>query len=231
MLETILTRRMIGPLFMTTALAGITACKPPPTDAGLDRDMPASEPTFASEPLPSPETEGAVWASSSEDNRIIYGIPGKPALLALACIERDGAPDSLRITRIAPADENAEALMAIIGNGSIGRIEVDATKQGKGFVWQGELPAIDTRWEPLAGPRQVTATVPGGGMVTLNPSRLPLQLVDRCRGIKPAEPPENIEETEAEAALPDAELAEPPPEIPPPEYEEPDVETDLGPIS
>nr|WP_298929355.1 hypothetical protein [uncultured Erythrobacter sp.] len=152
-----------------------------------------SEPTFASDPLPSPDTEGAVWAPSTEANRIIYGIPGEPALMALACIERDGQSEILRITRISPADEGAGALLALIGNGAIGRIEVDATKQGRGFVWQGELPAADAKWEPLNGPRQATVTVPGAGMVTLNASRLPEELLNTCRGIPPV-----VEEAEAE---------------------------------
>lgn len=164
-------------------LVALAACKPPPTDAGLDREVPQAAPTFASDPLPSPDTEGAIWAPSTEAQRIIYGVPGQPALIALACIERDGQSEALRITRISPADEGAGALLALIGNGAIGRIEVDATKQGNGFVWQGELPAADTRWEPLNGPRGATATVPGAGMVTLNASRLPEDLLRECRAL------------------------------------------------
>lgn len=151
--------------------------------------MPASEPTYASEPLPSPDTEGAMWAQSSEADRIIYGVPGQPALVSLTCVDRDGQSDLLRITRISPADENAEALLAMVGNGSIGRLEVDATKIGSQTVWQGQAPAADTVWEPLSGPRQITLTVPGAGMVTLNPSDAPSAFVDECRGIAPPVPP------------------------------------------
>lgn len=165
------------------ALILLAACKPPPTDAGLDREMPVEEPTFASEPLPSPDTEGAVWARSTAEGRIIYGTPGEPALVALECVEREGQSEALRIARLAPADEGAGALLALIGNGAVGRIEVDATELGSRQVWQGELPAADTAWEPLAGPRQVTLTVPGAGMVTLNPSAMPWELLSECRGI------------------------------------------------
>lgn len=143
--------------------------------------MPVAEPSFASEPLPSPDTEGAIWALSSEDMRIIYGTPGEPALLALACLDNGGKSRIMRITRMSPADEGAGAFMAIIGNGAIGRIEVDATEIGNRHYWQGELAAVDTRWEPLSGPRQVTVTVPGAGMVTLNASDMPRSLLSACR--------------------------------------------------
>ncbi|QFT78454.1 hypothetical protein [Erythrobacter sp. THAF29] len=177
------------------AVLAFAACKPPPTDAGLDRAMPAEEPIFASDPLPSPDTEGAMWAPSTEEGRIIYGKPGEPALVSLECVEREGQSEALRITRLSPADEGAGALLALIGNGAIGRIEVDATEVGSRHVWQGELPAADTAWEPLAGPRQVTVTVPGAGMVTLNPSEMPWQLLNECRGNLEA-----IDEPEAEAS-------------------------------
>ncbi|TRD12151.1 hypothetical protein FGU71_09965 [Erythrobacter insulae] len=170
-------------LTLLAPVALVSACKPPPTDAGLDREIPVAAPTFASDPLPSPDTEQAVWAPSTEARRIIYGVPGEPAMLALACVERDGQSEALRITRISPADEGATALLALIGNGAIGRIEVDATKQGNRFVWQGELSAADTKWEPLNGPRQATVTVPGAGMVTLNASRLPEDLLQECRSL------------------------------------------------
>lgn len=165
------------------AVLALAACKPPPTDAVLDREMPDDEPRFASDPLPSPDTQGAVWVPSAKEGRIIYGKPGEPALVALECVEGDGRPGALRIARLSPADEGAGALLALIGNGAVGRIEVDATEAGSRHVWQGELPATDTAWEPLAGPRQVTLTVPGAGMVTLNPSEMPWDLLNTCRGI------------------------------------------------
>ena len=194
---------LIGLSLVASALA---ACKPPPTDADLARDMPQAAPTYASDPLPSPDTQGAMWALSPQsDRRIIYGIPGQPALVAIECGEAEGAgvPD-LQITRLSPADEGAGALLAIIGNGAIGRIEVDATKQGSRYVWQGRAPASDTIWEPFEGPRKVTVTVPGAGMVTLNPSETPWTFLSECRGI--------------------------PPEIEPPEYEELEFKPELTPI-
>ncbi|WP_299193538.1 hypothetical protein [uncultured Erythrobacter sp.] len=181
-------------LGLTIALAAfvpLAACKPPPTDADMARGMPEAAPTFASEPLPSPETEGAMWAPSPQnDARLLYGIPEQPALVALECLDAGSAAPSLQLTRLSPADEDAEALLALVGNGHIGRLEVDAEEVGGRIVWRGELLASDLAWEPLAGPRQVTLTVPGAGMVTLNPSEAPAALVSECRGVEAVAAPE-----------------------------------------
>lgn len=160
----------------------LAACKPPPTDADIRRAIPEAEPTFASVPLPSPDTEGATWAQSPQaEGRLIYGIPGKPALLALECLETEGGLSQLQISRLSPADEGAEALLALVGNGHIGRIAVDARDIGGQTMWRGEEDAIDLAWEPLTGPRLVGATVPGAGRLELNPSNLPGDLIDDCR--------------------------------------------------
>lgn len=158
------------------------ACKPPPTDADMRRAVRTAEPTFASAPLPSPDTEGAVWAPSpAHPGRLIYGIPGNPALLALECVDEAGELPALQITRISPADSGTGALLALVGNGHIGRIAVDAVEVNGQIVWQGRVPAGMTGWEPLAGPRQLTVTVPGAGMVTVNPDTLPMELIESCR--------------------------------------------------
>lgn len=176
-------------LIMLAPVLGLPACKPPPTDAEMRRDLPEAELTFASEPIPSPDTEDALWAPSPQaEARVIYGIPGEPALLALACIDADGELPQLQITRLSPADEGASALLALVGNGHIGRIAVDARKSGQRLVWQGEADAADLVWEPLAGPRALGATVPGAGRVELNPSDLPGALIERCRFGPDAEP-------------------------------------------
>lgn len=164
-----------------TLSLSLTACKPPPTDADLERAVPEAEPTFASAALPSPDTEGAVWVQTDDPFRIVYGIPGEPALVALQCVRTGAGTDLMQITRISPADEGASALLAVIGNGAIGRIKVDSTQRGNGFVWKGSLPATDPKWEPFSASRQATLTVPGAGMVKLNASPLPSGLLRACR--------------------------------------------------
>ncbi|MEM7702221.1 MAG: hypothetical protein AAF251_09830 [Pseudomonadota bacterium] len=166
---------------LAISFGALSACKPPPTDADMNRDLPEAAPTYASEPLPSPETEGAFWAVSPNDpNRLIYGVPGSPALLALTCLSESAIP-RLRITRMSPADEDAGALLAMVGNGHIGRVEVDAVEVNGRFVWQGEKLAADEKWEPLAGPRSYTVTVPGAGMVTVNEGEVAMAFLEECR--------------------------------------------------
>ncbi len=181
--------------FALAAVAALTACKPPPTDADMAREMPQDTPTGPSEPIDSPDTEGAIWAASATPWRIIYGIPGEPPLVALAC-QDEGPETTLKVTRFAPADEGSGAILAFVGNGHIGRMKVDASKVNGAFVWQGEDPASDNDWEPLTGLRELTLTVPGAGMVTLNPSQLVRDLVVGCRGGKI----EGVPEFESEAA-------------------------------
>jgi len=166
---------------LAVTLASLSACKPPPSDEALRRELPEPALKFASEPLPSPDTEGAVWARSGREERIVYGIPGEPALLALECVREGTAPALLRITRLAPADEGAEALMALIGNGHMSRLPVDAEIVDGRIVWRGKHRANEEFWEPLAGSRSLTATVPGAGKVAINASPLPGSLIDVCR--------------------------------------------------
>ena len=163
-------------------LAFVTACKPSDPDAVLRRDLPEPAPTFASAPLDSPNTDGAVWVASGGEERIVYGVPGERALMALECIRSDDADAALRITRFAPADRNAQALMALIGNGHMGRLPVDAVETNSDrIVWRGTHEAQAAFWDPLAGPRALAATVPGAGRVALNASPLPMQVVRDCR--------------------------------------------------
>ena len=163
------------------ASLSLAACGGPTSDAPAVRERSEPEVTYASPPLPSPDTEGAFWTVGAEPGRLIYGIPGEPVLIALECLQPDGDLPALRITRLSPADEGAGALLALVGNGHIGRLEVDAIDISGRSVWQGSLPAIDDVWEPLIGPRGVSATVPGAGLVELNPSALPGEFVENCR--------------------------------------------------
>ncbi|MEM6857781.1 MAG: hypothetical protein AAF559_07910 [Pseudomonadota bacterium] len=166
---------------LAISISAVSGCKPPPTDAEMGRDATEETPAYASDPLPSPETEGAVWARSPQNaQRIVYGVPGEPALMALTCLT-DGELPRVQITRMSPADEGAGALMALIGNGHIGRMEVDAIVVAGRSVWQGTTLAANPALEPLAGPRQLTATIPGAGLVTLNPSPQPMAFLEDCR--------------------------------------------------
>jgi hypothetical protein len=178
---------LLGALALAGALAG---CKPPPTDAAVARVSLLAPAGGPSAPLPSPDTTGAVWAASGDNGRLVYGVPGRAVLLALECLDPAAPTARLRITRHAPADEGAVALLALIGNGWIGRFPVDATEIAGRSIWQGEAPAAAREWDALKPEREATATVPGAGLVRLNPSPLPHRLVQSCRGAtRPGAPP------------------------------------------
>lgn len=174
-------------------LAGLSGCKPPPTDSAAARVSLLAPAQGPSAPLPSPDVTGAVWASTANPLRLVYGIPGQPVLLALECLDPKAPAARLKITRHAPADPGASALLALIGNGFIGRIPVEATSLKGQRVWEGEAPALTPEWDALKPEREATVTVPGAGLVKLNPSPLPMALVDACRGVpEPPTPPELV---------------------------------------
>jgi hypothetical protein len=178
----------VKPALALIPLIALAACKPPPSDSDIARAATIISLRGPSAPLPSPDTTNALWSpSASNQDRIVYGVPGEPVLLALECLRAGNTPPAIRITRHAHADKGAGALLALIGNGAIGRIEVDATPNGKRSIWQGEAPANHPGWEPLNGPRELTATVPGAGLVAINPSDLPMQFLEACRNSSPAE--------------------------------------------
>jgi hypothetical protein len=164
------------------AVAGLAGCKPPPTDSAVARVSLLSSTTAPSPPLPSPDVTGAGWASTANPLRLVYGVPGQPVLLALECLEPSSPAARIRITRHAPADEGASALLALIGNGWIGRFPVEATQVGGKILWQGEVPATQREWQAVKPAREATVTVPGAGLLRLNPSPLPIALVTACRG-------------------------------------------------
>jgi hypothetical protein len=195
-------------LLLAGVLAGapmalLAGCKPPPTDAPVARVSLTNPVRGPSQPLASPDVTGALWAYSTSAMRLVYGVPGQPVLVALECLDPQTPEARIRITRHAPADSGAGALLALIGNGTIGRFPVDATAIGGRSLWQGEVPALTAQWDALKPEREATVTVPGAGLVRLNPSPLPMELVTACRGAPaPLVPPELIP-----ASLPPAELS------------------------
>lgn len=175
-------RAVYAALSLAALAGGLAGCKPPPTDAAVARVSLLGPAKGPSEPIPSPDVTGAVWANTANPLRLVYGVPGKPVLLALECLAPGTLDARLRITRHAPADEGAAALLALIGNGWIGRFPVDATMISGKSLWQGDVPAAEREWDALKPEREATVTVPGAGLLRLNPGPLPMALVATCRG-------------------------------------------------
>ena len=158
-----------------------TSCKPAASDDYLERVDLAEANSAVSEPLRSPDVTDAMWADGKVAGRILYGIPGEVPFLALACESSDTGERQIRFIRFAPADQRAKALFALVGNGHIARVPVDATWNGRAWLWEGTVPADDADLEVLTGRRTVAATLPGAGQLDLTPSPRPGQLVEDCR--------------------------------------------------
>lgn len=171
------------------ALAALAGCKPPATDDYVARVALETAERHASEPLPSPDVEGALWAPGEGEARILYGKPGEAPLMTLAC-EDGGDGQRIHITRFAAADPRAKAILALIGNGHVVRLDVDATWNGRAWLWEGYAAADDPQMEVLTGPRRVEATIAGAGSLMLNPSQQPRRLIEGCLAGLPSNAPE-----------------------------------------
>lgn len=177
-------RSISNMLLVTAALSLLAACKPPVSDDESARGSIEDSSLAPSPPIDSPDNEGAIWSASETQDRIIYGQPGSPPYLALEC--KGSGPDAMiGITRFAPADEGTGALLALVGNSHVARVPVDSVWNGTAWIWEGQISAHSANLEVLTGQRAATATVPGAGQITLNPSHAPAQLVSECRGENP----------------------------------------------
>jgi hypothetical protein len=82
-----------------------------------------------------------------------------------------------------------------------------------GFVWQGLVNVGERTLKVFNGSSEATATLPGAGMVTLNPSSEPADVIEQCRAsIDPAEfekTPVPVESTSEDIA-PEASEPSPP---------------------
>ena len=159
----------------------LAACAPQ-ADEGAQRVEFTKARGGDSEPLASPETGEAVW-SPFEGNQLLFGNVGQAPFVSIAC--EQGADDTplIRFVRHVSADAEAKAMMALIGNGSTGRIPVDATWRGNRWRWEGVLPAAAPDWDPLTGGGSLEVTVPGAGTVALPASRAPGEFIARCRNV------------------------------------------------
>lgn len=131
-------------------------------------------------PLVSPDVAGAAWTVAPGAQALAFGRPGEPPLLTLACDLRQ-APARLRIVRHVPARPGQKALLPVIGNGTISRFKVDAALTDGEWRWEGVLPASDPSLDVFTGPRELEATLPGGGTLLIAGSRIPGEFVTWCR--------------------------------------------------
>ena len=153
------------------------------------------------QPLVSPDTVGAGWSVTGSGQAIDFGRPGAAPLLTLACDLRR-TPAQLRIVRNVAARPGQKALLPVIGNGTISRFKVDAALADGEWRWEGALPASDPSLDVFTGPRELEATLPGGGTLLIAGSRIPGEFVNWCRGggrAHRSEAAEGTEDTSADA--------------------------------
>lgn len=133
---------------------------------------------------PSPDTSGAGWMVAADGQAIHFGNPAEAPWLTLSC-ELDEAPIGFTIIRHAEALPGQTALFPFVGNGMRSRFLSDATlaqtPEGGEWRWETHLPADDPQLDVFAGTRDITATLPGRGMLEIVGSRIPGQFLDWCR--------------------------------------------------
>ena len=176
------TRNRIAKLTLALAVAAsISACEGDPQEPVAQQRISLDEASrMPAEPLPSPETDDARWTVAGNGQAVDFGRPGETPMLTLACDLRK-TPAELRIVRHVTARPGQKALFPVIGNGTISRFMADATLAEGEWRWQAALPATDPMLDVFTGPREIEATLPGGGSLMIEGSRIPGEFVTWCR--------------------------------------------------
>lgn len=166
------------------------------------------------DPLPSPDTKQASWTVAPNGQAINFGLSADKPMLTLACQVRANPPQ-LRVIRHVVARPNEKALFPVIGNGRISRFKVDATLHDGEWRWEGALPATDPLVEVFTGSGELEATLPGGGSLLIERSRIPAEFVNWCRAGGQTQRPEGAEAAEDAEQAKEARAAARRPAAPP----------------
>ena len=184
---------------MSGALLALTACKGEQEPVQAQRYSLDAARHVPEAPIASPDTKDAAWSVTRDAQAIDFARPGAAPLLSLACDLRK-TPAQLRVIRHLVARPGEKALLPVIGNGTISRFKVDATLAGGEWRWEGALLASDPSLDVFTGPRELEATLPGGGTLLIPGSRIPGEFVNWCRagghGPRDETAPPVAEETE-----------------------------------
>ena len=161
----------------------LAACQPAEPDAAaVERiDLDARQERAAPARAGLPDAVGAGWELAADGKSLRFANPAGEPLLSLACIRPPDQPARIRLVQYASAPPGAEALFALVGNGMVARVPMDARLEDDRWLWEGSVPADAFKLDVLTGDREVIATMPGGGEIELTPSPLPQRLVTWCR--------------------------------------------------
>lgn len=176
------------------AVLALAACGQSQADEPVAAQRILLEAARAQTPAPSatPDVSNAVWEVLDGARSLRFGNPGEKPFLTIACELDAAARAHLRISRLAPVEPGARALLALLGNGMNARLKADAVVTGDNWHWESLVPADEPMLDVFDGGR-VEATIPGAGSVHLKPSAEPARLVAWCRRagapMEPATPP------------------------------------------
>lgn len=146
----------------------------------LAEAQPTPRPTAPEVMAESPDTSAAAWVVSEDGHAIDFGNEGEAPLMSLACRLEENPP-RLAIIRHAAARPGLSALFPVIGNGMRSRFLVDTVLEDNEWRWEGVVDADDPMLDVFTGPRALTATLPGRGMLEISGSRIPGEFIDWCR--------------------------------------------------
>ncbi len=186
------------PVILLAALT-LTACQQgsAPTPEGVERVSLDELGARHARAYASPDTSEAGWSVAASGQAIHFGNPGEDPWLTLSC-ELGDTPIGFAIIRHAEALPGQTALFPFVGNGMRSRFLSDATlaqtPEGGEWRWETHLPADDPQLDVFAGTRDLTATLPGRGMLEIAGSRIPGQFLDWCRAGGETATPEPDEE-------------------------------------
>lgn len=134
----------------------------------------------ANTPLPSPDTAASGWTVATNGQSINFGSAGQKPMLTIACNLRE-RPTKITVSRHVIAQPGQTALFPVIGNGTISRLPVDAALENNEWQWRGIYLSTDERLDVFTGAGAVEATLPGGGTLQINGSRMPGEFIRWCR--------------------------------------------------
>jgi hypothetical protein len=175
--QTTQTGETLRALALLGSVAMLASCKPAEPAQPQRIELASAAPDVMTQ---SPDTSEAFWSVDEDGQSIDFGNAGELPLMSLAC-QLDDDPPQLAIIRHAAARPGLTALFPVIGNGMRSRFLVDAKLSEGEWRWEGTLPANDPMLDVFTGTRDITATLPGRGMLEIAGSRIPGEFVNWCR--------------------------------------------------
>lgn len=130
---------------------------------------------------PLPNSFGARWHVANDGKGLELARPGGQPFLTLHCTLAQGIAPQLTVIRHAQSAPGAKALFAVLGNGVISRMKLDAKLVRGGWHWEGTYPADAPELDAFTGKRDIEATLPGAGTLRIGGSALPREFIGWCR--------------------------------------------------